>query len=66
MAHLKSFGNPYLSPVVGADLNHYQDERDVLWRMPLRYLRKRPIYANEKERTKLEFKTEEMGNVCDK
>lgn len=66
LSHLNSFGNPYLSPFVGADLNHYQDERDVLWRMPLRYLRKRPIYANEKERTKLEFKTEEMGNVCDK
>ncbi len=59
LSHLKSFGNPYLAPFVGADLNHYQDERDILWRLPLRFLRKRPMYANEKERTKLKFKTEE-------
>jgi len=66
LSHLSSFGNPYLSPFVGADLNHYQDERDVLWRVPLRYLKKRPLYANEKERTKLVFKAEEKGNVCKK
>ena len=66
LSHLTSFGNPYLSPFVGADLNHYQDERDVLWRVPLRYLRKRPTYANEKERTKLVFKTGEKRDVCDK
>jgi len=63
---LKSFGNPYLSPVVGADLNHYQDERDILWRVPLRFLRKRPMYANEKERTKLKMKTEGDSDVCSK
>lgn len=63
LSHLNSFGNPYLAPVVGADLNHYQDERDVLWRFPLRYLRKRPFYANEKERTKLTFKSEEDSDV---
>lgn len=66
LSHLNSFGNPYLSPFVGADLNHYQDERDVLWRVPLRFLRKRPIYANEKERTKLRFKAEENSDVCKK
>lgn len=66
LSHLNSFGNPYLSPFVGADLNHYQDERDVLWRMPLRYLKKRPIYANEKERTRLVFRMEEKEDVCDK
>lgn len=66
LSHLNSFGNPYLAPYVGADLNHYQDERDVLWRVPLRYLRKRPVYANEKERTKLVFKAEEKENVCKK
>ena len=66
LSHLTSFGNPYLSPFVGADLNHYQDERDVLWRVPLRYLRKRPTYANEKERTKIVFKTGEKRDVCDK
>ena len=58
LSQLKSFGNPYLAPFVGADLNHYQDERDVMWRMPLRFLFKRPIYANEKEATKLRWKEE--------
>lgn len=66
LAHLKSFGNPYLSPVVGADLNDYQDERDILWRAPLRFLRKRPMYANEKERTKLKIKPEGDSDVCSK
>ena len=39
----------------GADLNNYEDERDFIWRQPFRKLRKRPIYANPKERTKLTF-----------
>lgn len=56
LSHLSSFGNPYLAPFVGADLNNYEDERDVMWRMPLRFLKKRPIYANEKETTKLRIK----------
>lgn len=56
LSHLKSFGNPYLAPFVGADLNHYEDERDVMWRLPLRFLKKRPIYANEEEATKLRLK----------
>ena len=45
----------YLMPFVGADLNNYEDERDFIWRQPFRKLRKRPIYANPKERTKLTF-----------
>ena len=48
-------GIPYLMPFVGADLNNYEDERDFIWRQPFRKLRKRPIYANPKERTKLTF-----------
>lgn len=66
LSHLKSFGNPYLAPVVGADLNHYQDERDILWRLPLRFLRKRPMYANEEERTKLKIKNGGSSDVCSK
>ena len=55
LSHLTSFGIPYLMPFVGADLNNYEDERDFIWRQPFRKLRKRPIYANPKERTKLTF-----------
>ena len=56
MAGLKSFGTPYLTPYVGAQLNGYQDEKDALVRFPLRMLWKRPIYANVHERTKLKKK----------
>lgn len=56
LANLKSFGNPYLTPYVGANLNEYQDEKDGVVRFPLRMLWKRPIYANRYERTKLKKK----------
>lgn len=63
LAHLKSFGIPYLTPFVGADLNDYEDERDFLWRYPLRKIRKRPIYAKRGERTKLVIKKEGESDV---
>lgn len=56
LANLKSFQIPYLMPFVGADLNDYEDERDFLWRLPIRKITKRPIYARREERTKLTFK----------
>ena len=68
LSGLKSFGIPYLMPFVGADLNHYEDERDFIWRQPFRKLTKRPIYANPKERTKLKERQEKKGkkDVCGK
>ena len=56
LSHLKSFGVPYLVPFVAADLNDYEDERDFLWRQPLRLLWKRPIYAKKNNRRKLRMK----------
>ena len=56
LSHLKSFGIPYLMPFVGADINDYEDERDFLWRQPIRKLTKRPIYAKKNRRTKLKIK----------
>lgn len=56
LSKLKSFGIPYLMPVIGADLNHYQDEKDNLLRFPFFMLRKRPIYARRDQRTKLKIK----------
>ena len=53
MARLKSFGVPYLSPYVGAQLNGYQDEKDSVIRFPFRMLWKRPIYAKASQRVKL-------------
>lgn len=56
MASLKSFDIPYLTPYVGPQLNGYEDEKDALIRFPLRLLKKRPIYANPYQRTKLKKK----------
>lgn len=55
LSHLESFGIPYLAPFVGADLNGYQDERDTFLRLPLNFLKKRPVYTREGARTKLKF-----------
>lgn len=59
LSHLESFGIPYLMPFVGPDLNNYEDERDTLLRLPLRWLRKRPIYTREGARTRLRIKGRE-------
>ena len=56
LASLKSFGIPYLMPFAGADLTNYQDERDSLFRMPLFYLKKRPIFASRRNKTRLRWK----------
>lgn len=56
LSHLKSFGIPYLMPFVGADLSGYEDERDSLIRIPLFFMKKRPIYARKEQRTRLKRK----------
>jgi spore germination protein len=56
LSRLESFGIPYLMPFVGADLTGYEDERDSIWRAPLRAMTRRPIYARRDERVKLRKK----------
>lgn len=56
LSRLKSFGIPYLMPFSGGDLNKREDERDALIRLPLKWLKKRPIYASRDQRTKLKRK----------
>lgn len=56
LSTLKSFGIPYLTPFVGADLNGYEDERDSLIRQPLFQMRRRPIYAKRNQRVRLRKK----------
>ena len=53
LSHLTSFGIPYLMPFVGPELTGYEDQRDFLWRFPLRRITKTPIYAKRDKRTKL-------------
>lgn len=60
LSHLKSFGIPYLTPFVGADLNGYEDERDSLIRQPLFLMRRRPIYAKRNQRIRLRRKNPDV------
>ena len=53
LSHLNSFGIPYLMPYVAADVNGYEDKKDSLFRFPLRYCVRRPIFARRGERIKL-------------
>lgn len=56
LSRLKSFGIPYLMPFVGADLSGYEDERDSIWRAPIPFIRRRPIYSRSDERIRLRKK----------
>ena len=56
LSHLTSFGIPYLMPFVGADVNDYHDERDSIWRAPLKKMVRSPIYAKRGERIRLRKK----------
>lgn len=59
LTKLRSFGYPYMMPFVGAELNGYEDEKDSIIRFPLRKLKKRAIFADENQRTKLKLKNKE-------
>ncbi len=61
LSQLTSFGIPYLMPFVGADLSGYEDLRDAVIRQPLKKIRKRPVFAKRKERTKLVFEKKDKG-----
>ena len=56
LSRLKSFGIPYLMPFTEGNLNQGEDERDALIRLPLKWLKKRPIYSSKDQRTKLKRK----------
>jgi spore germination protein len=44
---LKSFGIPYLAPAVNPN---FEDQKDYLIRMPLRFFKKRPMYMNSRDK----------------
>lgn len=56
LSHLNSFGIPYLMPYVASDMNGYEDEKDSLIRLPLRMLKRRPVFARRGARVKLRRK----------
>ncbi|MFP3153261.1 spore germination protein [Lachnospiraceae bacterium ZAX-1] len=55
LSHLESFGIPYLMPFIGPELNGYEDERDTIVRLPLKWMKKRPIYTRRGARTRLKI-----------
>lgn len=56
LAHLKSFGIPYLMPFTGNEINEKEDGKDSIIRLPLFLLKKRSIYARKEERIKFKRK----------
>lgn len=58
LSGLKSFGIPYLMPIVGAELNNYQDARDTIIRQPFFRLPRRSSFARNSQKTRLKRKGE--------
>ena len=50
MASLKSFHIPFLYPFCSASVNNYNDLEDSIFRLPLWFMKKRPIFSNDKHR----------------
>ena len=47
LASLKSFGIPYLYPIVSGEANNFNDMQDTFIRLPLSKMKRRPIFANK-------------------
>ncbi len=56
LAQLESFGMPYFTPFVGADLSKNADVGDTFVRPPSELLKRRPVYANKNNRMRLRVK----------
>ncbi|MCL2575414.1 MAG: spore germination protein [Defluviitaleaceae bacterium] len=49
LASLKSFGLPYLFPFAAGEINGFSDFKDTIFRAPIIFMKKRPIYANPEQ-----------------
>ena len=56
LSQLESFGMPYFTPFVGADMNRNAHEEDSFVRPPSGLLERRPVYASEKDRARLRMR----------
>ena len=54
LAGLKSFRFPYLMPFAAGEMGHYEEWKDSIFRLPLSRMKKRPIYADPKQNTRME------------
>lgn len=50
---LKSFGIPYMVPFAASGINQGTDTKDAIIRFPFRALKRRPLFAEKEERTRL-------------
>jgi spore germination protein len=50
LSKLESYGMPYMFPFCSADVGGYSDLKDSLIRVPLIFMKKRPIFAKQKVR----------------
>ncbi len=57
---LKSFGIPYVFPFSSSETNGYSDLKDSIFRMPLFMMKKRPVFSNPDNTTRLRVK--QSGN----
>lgn len=56
LSGLESFGIPYLTPFVAAELNDYEEWKDSLVRQPLFRLLRRPLFARKDQRIRMKRK----------
>ena len=56
LSELKSFGVPYMMPVVSGSVNGMQGKQDFVLRSPIKAMVKRPIWARGKNRIRLKEK----------
>jgi spore germination protein len=53
LVSLRSFGIPYAFPYACSDVNNYSDFKDALIRAPLFMMKKRPVFANRENTTRM-------------
>lgn len=56
LSELKSFGVPYMMPVVAGSADGMQSKQDFVVRSPIKVMKKRPIWAKGKNRIRLKEK----------
>jgi len=56
LSGLKSFGVPYMMPVVGGSQNEDESNKDFVLRSPLKSMKKRPLWAKDGNRIRLKKK----------
>lgn len=53
LCSLECFGIPYMFPFCSGSVNHYSDLKDSIVRLPLSFMRNRPIFANDRQKHRL-------------